>query len=198
MCRRTILGIFKGNLFLILKISSNTSLKIMAQIWPNWHGNQFYKTNFLKFFLVAEQLYIQPCLSACLFLLIFCPNSKVRVFYCKGGHWGGRVQTWHNACSSSNYKTTQRNRKELFFVALPERQKMSQGAIFCCFVKATKKCFFEPPLKFSSLSKRQGNISLRGVDLFYKVTKKSQGSLGFGGYRHSHLISLGWVPISSA
>ena len=77
---------------------------------------------------------------------------------------------------------------------------MSQGDIFCCFVKATKKCFFEPPLKFVSLSKRQGNISLRGVDLFFKVTKKSQGTLEFSGYGHNHLIliSLDWEPIGSA
>ena len=59
--------------------------------------------------------------------------------------------------------------------------------------------FLWAPLKFSSLSKRQGNISLRGVDLFFKVTKKSQGTLGFGGYGHNHLILilLDWEPISS-
>ena len=69
---------------------------------------------------------------------------------------------------------------------IAKQHKEIARSYFCCFVKATKKCFFEPPppLKFVSLSKRQGNISLRVVDLFFKVTKKSQGTLGFGGYGH--------------
>ena len=87
-------------------------------------------------------------------------------------------------------KTTQRNRKELFFVSLPRRQnnvalsppppckapffykttKRSQGAIYCRFVKATKQCRFEPPppckaLFLVTMAKRQRNISLRGMGL---------------------------------
>ena len=42
-----------------------------------------------------------------------------------------------------------KQRKEIarsYFLSPCQSDKiMSQGAIFCCFVKATKKCFFEPP-----------------------------------------------------
>ena len=108
-------------------------------------------------------------------------------------------------------KTTQRNRKELFFV--PARRlffykttKRSQGAIYCRFVKATKQCCFEPPppckaLFLVTMAKRQRNISLRGMGLLSpwvgKETKQhffegvgSQAwtkALGLGAYTHAHL-----------
>ena len=105
-------------------------------------------------------------------------------------------------------KTTQRNRKELFFVALPRRQnnvalspppslqgaffykttKRSQGAIYCRFVKATKQCRFErPPLParryFWSLWQRDKETFLWGGWAFFKQGDKEIAPCREGGLK---------------
>ena len=60
---------------------------------------------------------------------------------------------------------------------------MSQGAIFCCFVKATKKCFFKsPPPKVCLLVKETRKHFFEGVGPFFKV-KEIAMNLG-----HNHLV----------
>ena len=130
-------------------------------------------------------------------------------------------------------KTTQRNRKELFFVALPRRQNnvalspppSLQGAISGHYGKETKKHFFEgegPSVSLgwqrdkatflwggglSSLDKgpRVRCLHTRSLEAS-KVILKAQrfckfwNTLGFGGWRHSNLITVSfkWEPPGAA
>ena len=48
---------------------------------------------------------------------------------------------YNNSCSSSNCKTTQRNRKELFFVALPKRQNNVARSYFLLLCQGDKEMF---------------------------------------------------------